>query len=235
MRILSQTFSDPGGRTPNEDAAGFYSNGDFRAWIAADGLGGHADGEAASACAAETLEEIMSGCTAVNEEFVRDSMRELNAAVSRLNGPLTTAVCAFTDGKTLWYANNGDSRLYFLRKNKITHRTNDHSLAYLAYRKDVITYEDIPTHPGQSRLLHSLGSDFEFAGEFYDPIPLEPGDAFLLCTDGFWELIKDAEIERSLRISDEPEAWLDLMLSFVRQRLKDRSDNYTAAIGMVVH
>ncbi len=235
MRILSQTFTDPGGRCPNEDAAGFYANGEFRAWIAADGLGGHADGEVASTCAARTLEEIMSGCSAVNGDFVRDVMRELNAAVSLLGGPLTTAVCAFTDGKTLWYANNGDSRLYFLRKKKITRRTNDHSVAYLAYRSNLITYSDIPTHPGQSRLIHALGTDLDFAGEFYDPIPLEPGDAFLLCTDGFWELIEDCEIERSLRISDEPEAWLNLMLSFVRQRLKEHSDNYSASIGMVVN
>lgn len=235
MRILSRTFTDPGGRFPNEDAAGFYANGEFRAWIAADGLGGHADGEVASACAAHTLEEIMSGCSAVNADFVQNVMRELNANVSLLGGPLTTAVCAFTDGKTLWYANNGDSRLYFLRKKKIARRTNDHSMAYLAYRSNLITYTDIPVHPGQSRLTHALGTDPDFTGEFYDPIPLEPGDAFLLCTDGFWELIKDIEIERSLRISDEPEAWLNLMLPFVRQRLKEHSDNYSAAIGMVVH
>lgn len=234
MRILSQTFTDPGGRSPNEDAAGFYAKGEFRAWIAADGLGGHADGEVASACAARSLEEIMSGCSAVNEDFVHDAMRDLNATVRLLGGPLTTAVCAFTDGKTLWYANNGDSRLYFLHKKKITHRTHDHSMAYLAYRSNLITYSDISTHPGQNRLTHALGTDPDFAGEFYDPIPLEPGDAFLLCTDGFWELIEDSEIERSLRISDEPEAWLNLMLSFVRQRLKEHSDNYSASIGMVV-
>lgn len=233
MRFQTYQITDPGGRDPNEDSVGSFSNGQFCGWIAADGLGGHLAGELASAEAVKSLEKSMKRCESLDMAFIRDAFRDMNNAVLALEGPLTTAVCAVSDGKKLFYGNDGDSRFIFLRNRKILFRTNDHSLAFLAYMNGDISYENIPQHPAQNRLYHSVGNEIDFFGEFYEEIELEAGDAFMLCTDGFWELVTDNEIERSLQISQTTEEWLNTMLEELRARLKPSSDNYSAVCVIV--
>ena len=233
MRFLTCQFTDPGGRSPNEDSVGYFTSGKFSAWIAADGLGGHESGEIASSEAVRSLETILSDCTSMDREYVEDVFHRLNKDILALNGPLTTAVCAFSDGKKLYYGNNGDSRFLFIRSKNIICHTNDHSLAYVAYSTGSISYDEIAEHPAQNRLFHSLGTEDNFSGEFYPTLDLKPGDAFLLCTDGFWELISNEEILRTLNISTSPQEWLSMMLDIVQSRLIKTSDNYSAVCVMV--
>lgn len=233
MRFLTCQFTDPGGRSPNEDSVGSFTSGAFSSWIAADGLGGHSSGEVASAKAVKTMEIVINNCSEMNRSFMEESFHKLNDAILSLGGPLTTAVCAFSDGKKLWYGNNGDSRFFFIRDKEVLYHTNDHSIAFVAYLSGNITYEEIPTHPAQNRLFHSLGNETDFYGEFYPEIELRPGDAFLLATDGFWELITDEEILRTLNISPTPQEWLSTMLDIIQSRLKSNSDNYSAVCVIV--
>lgn len=233
MRFLTSKYTDPGGRSPNEDAVDYFTKNTFSAWIAADGLGGHSQGELASAEAVRSLKEQMELCTGLDSNFVEKAYKKMNDDVLSLNGPLTTAVCAFSDGHKLWYANNGDSRFIFIRNKEVIHHTNDHSLAYVSYSAGQITYEEISIHPAQNRLFHSLGNETDFVGEFYPSLELKSGDAFLLCTDGFWELINNDEIIRPLNISSTPKDWLSMMLEKIQSRLKSTSDNYSAVCVMV--
>ncbi len=233
MRFLTCQFTDPGGRSPNEDSVGSFTAGAFSAWIAADGLGGHSSGEVASAEAVKTMEIVINECNEMDRSFMEEAFHKLNDSILSLGGPLTTAVCAFSDGKRLWYGNNGDSRFFFMRDQKMLYHTNDHSIAFVAYLTGNITYKEIPTHPAQNRLFHSLGNETDFYGEFYPEIELKSGDAFLLATDGFWELITDEEILRTLNISQTPQEWLSTMIDIIQSRLKSNSDNYSAVCVMV--
>ena len=233
MRLLTHQYTNPGGRSPNEDCVGYYTDMKIYAWVAADGLGGHSHGELASAQAVQIMDQMVSECDHLDEETVKEIFREMNDGVKALDGPLTTAVCAFSDGKTLYYGNNGDSRFILIRDRKVVYRSNDHSLAFLAYKNGAIRYEDIPSHPAQNRLYHSMGCDSSFAGEFYPPVELMPGDAFLLCTDGFWELVTEKEIERTLNISKTPQEWMSMMLECLEPRLTPTSDNYSAVCVLV--
>ena len=233
MRFLTVQYTNPGGRTPNEDAVGFFDNEKFYAWIAADGLGGHLHGEIASAAAVQSLEDGIKSCTRMDEESIKATFRKMNADIRELKGPLTTAACAFSDGEKLWYGNNGDSRFFFIRDREILYHSNDHSLAYLAYTSGAISYDEIAAHPGQNRLYHSMGNEIEYFGEIYSPIELKPGDAFILCTDGFWELVDRQEMVRTLNISPTPQEWLSMLLDILEQRLKPTSDNYSAVCVIV--
>ena len=222
------SVSEIGGRSQNEDSVGSTEVHGISAWIAADGLGGHVHGELASAAAVESLAAQMNRCMQADDAFITETFERMNADVKELNGALTTAVCAFSDGKTLRYANDGDSRFYFFRKAKVLCHSNDHSLAYISYLRGDIRYEDIPSSPLQNRLLHALGGDQHSGVELYEELELQPGDAFLLCTDGFWELVRDGEMENALRISTTAEDWMSLMLDKLKERLTPHSDNYTA-------
>ncbi len=233
MRFLTYQFTDPGGRSPNEDSVGFLENGGIHAWIAADGLGGHSHGELASRKAVETMADALAEPQEFERDYVSGIFRKMNDAVNEMHGPLTTAVCAFSDGRKLFYGNNGDSRFIFIRNREVLHHSNDHSLAYLAYKSGKISYDEIPEHPAQNRLYHSLGFESEFAAELYPPVTLQPGDAFILCTDGFWELLTENEMIRTLNISPNAEEWMNMLLDILRTRLKPTSDNYTAVCVIV--
>lgn len=233
MRFSTCQFTNPGGRHPNEDSVESFSIENRYAWIAADGLGGHVSGEIASAEAVRSLKNSFYTAGVISQSFAEKAFQYMNDDILALRGPLTTAVCAFSDGKTLWYGNNGDSRFYFIRDKKIMYHTNDHSLAYVDYLSGNITYDEISLHPAQNRLFHSLGTETDFLGEFYAPVILQKGDAFLLVTDGFWELINTEEIIRTLNISRKPDEWMGTMLDIVESRLKSTSDNYSAVCVMV--
>ena len=232
MQFSTCQFTNPGGRYPNEDSVGYFSNDNY-AWIAADGLGGHISGEIASAEAVRSLKKEFYAAGSVDQSFMEKAFQKMNDSIFALHGPLTTAVCAFSDGKTLWYGNIGDSRIYFIRGKKILNHSNDHSLAYVDYLRGNTSYDEIAVHPAQNRLYHSLGTETNYYGEFYDPVVLKDGDAFLLVTDGFWELITTEEIIRTLKISRTSEEWMGTMLDIVESRLKSNSDNYSAVCVMV--
>lgn len=234
MYFDSFVFSNEGGRSPNEDSAGSFSNDRIHGWIAADGLGGHTHGELASAKVVEIMSSMTEKNTEITDDLIARTLKKMNVQVKNLGGPLTTATIAFSDGETLQYANCGDTRLVFFRKNKAFARSRDHSVAYTLYQAGQIRYEEIARHPDQNHLLHAMGVETDFIGEQYDPIRLKPRDAFLICTDGFWELISEPEMEKTLRISNSAEDWIKLMLMLMEDRLTPTSDNYTA-VAVKVH
>lgn len=227
MRFDTFQFTDKGKREPNEDSVGAFFNENFSAWIAADGLGGHINGELASAEAVAALEEQMRSCFSIDRSFVESAMRFIHRRIKMLGGPLTTAVAAFSDEEKLFYSNCGDSRFIFIRNGKVLTRSNDHSVAYALYQRGDIPYEEIPNNPYQNRLLHAMGVAEDFFGESYEPITLEPDDAFILCTDGFWELITERDVLRTLKVSPTAETWAELMLDLLKERMTETSDNYS--------
>ena len=95
-------------------------------------------------------------------------------------------------------------------------------------------YEDIRTSEDRSRLLKVLGNDPELKiMRHYDPIKMQKGDAFLVCSDGFWEHVLDQEMEETLQQSYDAEEWLNRMLKIQYGRAKNRDDNYTVICGIV--
>jgi serine/threonine protein phosphatase PrpC len=124
----------------------------------------------------------------------------------RLGAPLpleqrpraTCALCLVQQGAS-WWAHVGDSRIYHLRGGALVGRSRDHSHVEVLLREGLITAEQAQTHPHRNYVECCLGGD---------PIipdmaitrrrPLEPGDVLMVCTDGLWSGVKDAEIAAEL-------------------------------------
>lgn len=224
-------YSSQGGRSYNEDSLGSSYNDSNGIFVVADGLGGHAFGEEASAIAVET---IISGWNPYEEdvvELLNEKISEANKNILRLQEEknavmkTTAAVLAVTGNTAVW-GNVGDSRVYFIHRNRIYAYTNDHSVAYMKYKAGEITREEIATDEDQSRLLRSLGSTERNKLDIYTAdIPLEIGDAFLLCSDGAWEYIFDEEILIDFLKSETAEQWTELMLFRIMERVSGENDN----------
>lgn len=218
----SAKYCDIGGREKNEDYVLEINTGNAGLFVVADGLGGHGNGEKASACVAETMKAFYIEHTDITEENInlmfnmaQEKVLEL-ASVPELSGMRSTAVAlVICDNKAIW-GHVGDSRLYYMKKNKIISITPDHSLAYLSYLNKDIKYDEIKDSPDQNCLLRSIGSKERFKPEISLINSIEKGDAFLLCSDGFWEYISTKEVLVARKKSATASRWLAKMLRIIQ-------------------
>lgn len=231
MIINSAKYSCAAGHEINEDSC--LCSAEKGIFIVADGLGGHSDGEKASLAAVDYFEEnYRGGCS---NELISQLMEGANTEVLQNgDGGKTTVAAAFAENGHFHYANAGDSRVYYFRDGRIIAQTKDHSVCQASVDMGMIRPEDIRGNEDRSRLLKVLGSEEKLnIKKSYPPIKIRNGDAFLICSDGFWEYVYETEMETDLLKSDNSEAWLKYMLKRHILRAENKGDNYTAVCGMI--
>ena len=141
----------------------------------------------------------------------------------------TTLVALVGAPKGVLWAHLGDSRLYHFSGGDIIYQTRDHSVPQAMADAGNITVDEIRHHEDRNRLLRALGNEENLRPAVEKTVyPVDPGDAFLLCTDGFWEYVMETEMIADLVRSPDPETWLNLMAARIRERAKDGHDNYSA-------
>lgn len=226
-------FTNQGGRSYNEDSVGSRQDGGCGIFVVADGLGGHQFGEVASACVRDVLLEGWQPNEANRQEWIKMQIAEANRRVLAIEQDRkcvlksTVAVLAIDGERAVW-ANVGDSRLYYLHQSRIAGVTEDHSVAYKKFKAGEITREQIGQDEDQSCLLRSIGGEDRNEPDVYaSEFPLEAGDAFLLCSDGVWEYVKDEEILIDLLKAETAKDWAELLLLRLMDRIDGKNDNLT--------
>lgn len=231
MIINSAKYSCAAGHEINEDSC--LCSAEKGIFIVADGLGGHSDGEKASLAAVDYFNEnYRGGCS---NELISRLMEGANTEVlQKGDGGKTTVAAAFTENGHFFYANAGDSRVYYFRDGRIIAQTKDHSVCQASVDMGIIRPEDIRGNEDRSRLLKVLGSDEKLnIKKAYSPIKIRNGDAFLICSDGFWDYVYETEMEADLLKSDSSEVWLKYMLKRHILRAENKGDNYTVICGII--
>lgn len=237
MNYQTATISQQGGRNYNEDYCGtIVLDNQLTCWVVADGLGGHGGGDVASKLAVETMLNTLNEQPSFAIDTVTFLFNEAQAALIeaqktalRLENMQTTAVVLLTyDNQALW-GHVGDTRLYYFHKGCIQRQTSDHSVPQLLAKAGEIKITDIRFHEDRNRLLRSIGSE-GLVRPYIEKTttPLYSGDAFLLCTDGFWEYVFENEMEDDLAKVSTAEEWLFAMEQRLLARAPERNDNYTA-------
>jgi PPM family protein phosphatase len=182
-------------RSSNEDAFGYRA--DHGIFLVCDGMGGAAGGEIASRMTVQSILERMSaeGADGAARATLLASIAEANRAVleradsdPRLFGMGTTLVALLLtrgpDSSTsALIAHAGDSRCYLFRDGRLTRCTHDHSLVDEQMRLGAMTREEADRSPFRSVITRAVGTQQSVSEEVQD-LPAEPGDIFLLCTDG---------------------------------------------------
>jgi serine/threonine protein phosphatase PrpC len=237
VQFETATLSSAGGRENNEDCCGHTLNGAAGCWVLCDGLGGHRGGEIASKTAVDAVLESFRSNPAVTAEALAAHVDRAQQAVvekqivdPELTGMRTTLVLLAAAEDAARWMHVGDSRLYWFRDGKIREQTRDHSVPQRLADAGEITINEIRFHEDRSRLLRSLGAAKQDPGAAAGamPSPPEPGDTFLLASDGFWEWVLEEEMEASLAASKHSKQWLERMEAQLRQRATGEFDNYSA-------
>lgn len=242
MKLDAYLYTNPGGRQENEDCADYRAEADGGFFVLADGLGGHRDGSVASALVVRSLldrwerqEPFGNDEEQEPGQWLLDGILEANQALldaqkERGSNMKSTAVALAMGGDRCAWAHVGDSRLYYLTGGQIFHATQDHSVSYKKFLAGEIGREEINFDDDRASLLRVVGDPARCLPETGEPEGgglVCPGDAFLLCSDGFWEYLYDEEILIDFLKAETPERWAELMLLRVLPRLTQGTDNLT--------
>lgn len=230
-------------RENNEDYYGYFepeSDEQFRRKgrlaIVADGMGGHQGGEVASRLAVDTVRQVYSDASEgdpqtallLGFEAAHELIRQRARDLPKLEGMGTTCTAiVLIDGK-LHFAHIGDSRLYLARNSTISRLTRDHSYVNQLVDQGVISAEEALEHPQRHILTTALGVQGEISADFSEtPLPLEPGDILVLCTDGLSGAISDEELLAIITSNAPSEACKELV---ERAKMRGGSDNITVQV-----
>ncbi|MCI9278998.1 Stp1/IreP family PP2C-type Ser/Thr phosphatase [bacterium D16-50] len=174
-------------------------------FLVADGMGGHNAGDYASRLAVETIVERSSGSLETNPLRVLDeAVQSANGLVRKraqetpeLQGMGTTVVAAVIDGRELYVANVGDSRLYIVNSGEIRQITKDHSWVEEMVRRGGIGKAEARNHPDKNIITRAVGAEETVRIDFFQVL-LQEGDVILMCTDGLTNMLEDEEIRMTL-------------------------------------
>jgi PPM family protein phosphatase len=239
---LSWAFrSHPGMVRPdNEDCVGAYAPADLEErgclFVVADGMGGHAAGEVASRLAVENVLQNWTTASSTGNQALRSAVRTANGTVfgasldNEHRGMGTTLTALALSGGEALVAHVGDSRAYQVRGDQCSQLTADHSRVGEMLRMRLITPEQAAHHPARSQLTRSLG----FAPSVQVDLAradIRPEDAFVLCSDGLWDLVSRAEIAMAVSVPSADEA----AESLLRHALdRGAPDNVTVVVIRVL-
>ena len=202
-------------REQNEDSMILLE--DAGVFVVADGMGGHAAGEVASAMAVETMQNVtklpvwgrfdaiwknartmmaFAGYEEANRQIMRASLSNASQ-----RGMGTTMVSAVVYKDSVDVINLGDSRAYRIRNGAIEQISHDHSLVQeLIDSGKLKTPEEIEAFPYKNIITQALGTQPKIRPDIFSN-PIVPGDIYLLCSDGLFNELTDAEILKIIQDS----------------------------------
>jgi len=222
-------------REGNEDSA--YAGP--RLLAVADGMGGHAAGEVASAVAIAALTDLDDDMPASELQIAQSSavahanqiLHDMVSADPSIGGMGTTLTAMLWSGNKVALCHIGDSRAYVLSGGELQQITHDHTLVQSLVDDGRISPDEAATHPQRSLLLRALDGTSEAEPDL-SILDARAGDRFLLCSDGLSGVVSEETLHRTLATVPEPE---DAVLQLVDLAIRGGGpDNITCIVADVV-
>jgi PPM family protein phosphatase len=234
-------------RTHNED--NLLVLPDENLYCVADGMGGHSSGEIASKIAVEELAEFFrmtsvdQDCTwpykmdksrNYDENRLQTGIKLANVRIfersnsdARYRGMGTTIVTVHFRKGLAYVAHVGDSRVYLLRRGALQQLTEDHSLLNDYLKSKKLTPEEIEAFPHKNVIVRALGMKDSVQVDVARVEP-EPGDVFLLCSDGLSGMLPDEKIQETLNTTENLEVACSALIDLANEA--GGNDNVTCIL-----
>jgi len=246
FEIVASVQTDVGcHRELNEDCGRIVQPGDSellsakgRLVIVADGMGGHSAGEVASSMAVDIINRSYYDDPGDAPSALKNAFFEANRQIHESSlqdkardGMGTTCTALAIHGRVAHSAHVGDSRLYLVRSSSIYQMTEDHSVIKELIKQGAITPSAARHYIDRNIILRALGSHAAVqVATWEQPLPVRPGDRFVLCSDGLHESVSDEEILLATH-SGETSVACESLITTARDR--GAEDNITVAIARV--
>jgi protein phosphatase len=236
--LRSAAGSDVGRRREiNQDSAATSS----RMLAVADGMGGHAHGEVASAVAVAALLDLdarLRGADLAGVDLLEALREAIEDAAARLTelaeqnrdlrGTGTTVVAFLVDGTRIGVLHLGDSRAYLLRDGELQRLTHDHTLVQSLVDEGRISEAEAASHPRRSWLVKTLQDSSTPEPDLF-PLDGRVGDRYLICSDGATAVLEDPQIREILAGAAEPAEAVEQLIE--RANAGGGPDNITCVVA----
>lgn len=239
IRVQVASCSETGARSHNEDELrhGSSRNGCYA--VLCDGAGGHRRGAEAADRAAKRIESMLrDDAMAFSPANLSQTVRLAHAELQHhqpSQEPEQRMHCTVVvlwidpDAEHALWTHVGDSRLYRVRQGRVDVVTSDDSMVQRLLQAGVIRSDQLKTHPQKHQLMAALGIEGEIEPHtVVRPVELIEGDAFLLCSDGWWDHFDEAALAGALAQALSPQQWLQEMALKIEAAAVPRQDNYSA-------
>lgn len=233
MKVVSAGLTDVGRkRNHNEDS--YLIDDELQLYVVADGMGGHAGGGTASRIAVETIDRELRAAwegkasafrarvplqESALPEILRSAVERACLAIftaaqddPRLQGMGTTVISLLVKDDHALFAHVGDSRAYLVRGDLIQQISEDHSLVNEQIKAGMITPEEAKHSRYKNIITRSVGFEEEVQVDVMGLVA-EPGDTFILCSDGLANMVEDHELRdlsRKFPLNELPKKLIDL-------------------------
>jgi len=237
MRMVAAMLSKPGGVEPNTDALACRADGhSLDCWVVVDGRGDDGGGAVVARRAANTLLKVFTENPAVSTtvlskvfEWAHRDLLSLQTARPENKSMRASAGLFCTGGRSALWAHIGDVRIYAFRDGAIIFQSIDHSIPQGMVKAGELEAWQIRGHGERHRLMRALGAEGTPRPSILgDRFILKPGDLFLLCTDGFWEHVTEAEMQIDWCKSATVQQWLEHMEARLLRAAPEGRDCYSA-------
>lgn len=244
QEVLASVQTDPGCvREANEDSGRFIKPSDPRLLaqkglltVVADGMGGHSAGEVASRMAIEIVCRVYYQLEGEAPEVLKAAFEEANRQIyeasvgdEKLSGMGTTCTALVLRNGSAFAAHVGDSRLYMARGGEVYLMTEDHSAVMEMVKQGIISQAEARHHADKNVILRALGTTPQIEVSVWEkPLPVRTEDQFILCSDGLYDLVEDAELKQVLADTGDPYGACERLIALARER--GGHDNITVGI-----
>ena len=239
FEISITACSERGQRAGNEDALRVGGAGSTQYAVLSDGAGGHERGAEASRRVVEHIEAALrAAASAFAGDLLTQALHSAHGALQldqmgvqgrrRMHATVVALWIDTRHDRCVW-SHVGDSRLYRMRYGAVDLVTADDSVVQRMLEGGILTPQQALNHPMKNQLLAAVGmQDSLEPHTLAQPVSLDDGDAFLLCTDGWWGGLTDAQIISTLTDADTPQCWLDAMRELILAQATLGQDNFSA-------
>jgi serine/threonine protein phosphatase PrpC len=237
--ILAQVrgYTDQGTRVSNEDCISIHQLESGILCLVADGLGGQGGGDLASNCAVSAIESYTRNLKITQEILgaaIEIANKKVYAQQSEKDKMMTTIAALWIPkmGGEGIVASVGDSRIYQFRDREIVFQSTDHSVAQIAVSVGEINPSEMRSYPKRNKLTRALGAESDVKIDC-ETVNVMSGDRFLICTDGFWELVTEERMILSIASTGNVQSWLEEMRKDITNARDRRKDN-NSAIAIII-
>lgn len=226
-------------RERNEDA--YLLLPELNLYVVADGMGGHVGGQRASQLAVESIKQLISDNIGTIKaadlaQLLADSLRAASKRIHEetrvhpeLKGMGTTTTALLIHEQEVTIAHVGDSRAYLIREGEIQQLSEDHSLVQEQFRAGLISAEQARHSRYRNIITRSIGFEDDVDVDMM-VLNSQPGDVFLLCTDGLTNLVEDPEILSAV-LRNSPETAGQKLVDLAN--IRGGNDNITVVLVYV--
>lgn len=250
MQLLIEGRTDKGLVRPNNED-NLYLDESTGLFVVADGMGGHASGEIASKMAVDMIKDYFNhikdgqapivghyreDCTEITNS-IGSAVRFANIAIyeaakgdPKLQGMGTTVVAVLLNENRLSIAHVGDSRVYLVRAGEIEQLTDDHSVVYEQFKRELITKEDADKSGMKNILTRAVGIAHDVEVDFNE-LTLTDGDILILCSDGLSSMVSDQDILSAVMSMNNPGEACGKLIDMANKN--GGRDNITIIVGYI--